>query len=124
MKIQRGMETGRTICAGGLMVLFVLMSGCGTNRSLQADGLPDEEYLVGGGMMINWDAPTTGTAYLVEKTTGRIVETRSMQRGDTYDFSIGSTGQAVEFEKVFGVKLAEARLLLYFEPATTGRSGL
>ena len=106
------------------MVLFVLMSGCSTNRSLQADGLPDEEYLVGGGMMINWDAPTTGTAYLVEKTSGRIVETRSMQRGDTYDFSIGSTGQAAEFEKVFGVKLSEARLLLYFEPATTGRSGL
>ncbi len=124
MGIQRGMEIGRTICTGGLMVLFMLMSGCSTNRSLQADGLPDEEYLVGGGMMINWDAPTTGTAYLVEKTTGRIVETRSMQRGDTYDFSIGSTGQAAEFEKVFGVKLSEARLLLYFEPATTGRSGL
>lgn len=89
-----------------------------------ADGVPGEEYLVGGGVMINWQAPAEGTAYLVEKTSGKIVETRSMKRGDVYDFSIGSAGQAVEFEKVFGVKLSEARLLLYFQPAPAGRSGL
>ncbi len=89
-----------------------------------ADGVPGEEYLVGGGMMINWQAPAEGTAYLVEKTSGKIVETRSMKRGDIYDFSIGSAGQASEFEKVFGVRLSEARLLLYFQPAAADRSGL
>ncbi len=125
MGIKRDMRLGCTICvAGGLMAMFVLLSGCSTSRSLQADGLPGEEYLVGGGMMINWEAPADGTAFLVEKTTGKIVETRSMKRGDTYDFSVGSAGQALEFEKVFGVKLSEARLMLYFEPATSGRSGM
>ncbi len=125
MGIKRDMRLGCTICvAGGLMAMFVLLSGCSTSRSLQADGLPGEEYLVGGGMMINWEAPADGTAFLVEKTTGKIVETRSMKRGDTYDFSVGSAGQALEFEKVFGVKLSEARLMLYFEPATPGHSGM
>lgn len=89
-----------------------------------ADGLPDEEYLVGGGMMINWDAPSEGTAYLVEKTSGKIVETRSMKPGDTYDFSIASSAQALEFEKLFGVRLSEAQLLLYFEPADSKDSRL
>lgn len=125
MGIKRDMRLGCTICvAGGLMAMFVLLSGCSTSRSLQADGLPGEEYLVGGGMMINWEAPADGTAFLVERTTGKIVETRSMKRGDTYDFSVGSAGQALEFEKIFGVKLSEARLMLYFEPATSGHSGM
>jgi hypothetical protein len=117
-------KAGRVFAVGFSLLLALLLSGCSTNRSLQADGLPGEEYLVGGGMMINWEAPAEGTAFLVEKTSGKIVETRSMKKGDTYDFSIGSAGQALEFEKVFGVKLSEARLLLYFEPATSGRSGM
>jgi hypothetical protein len=110
--------------AVGLLSALLLVGGCSTSGSLQADGLPEEEFLVGGGMMINWEAPTDGTAYLVEKSSDKIVETRSMKRGDTFDFSIGSTGQASEFEKVFGVKLSEARLLLYFEPAGSKRSSL
>lgn len=118
------MKAGRVFAVATLLLLTLLLSGCSTNRSLQADGLPGEEYLVGGGMMINWEAPSTGTAYLVEKTSGKIVETRSMQRGDTYDFSIASGGQAMEFERLFGVKLSEARLMLYFEPVTSGRSGM
>lgn len=118
------MKARRLFAVGTVLLLALLLYGCSTNRSLQADGLPDEDYLVGGGMMINWEAPTDGTAFLVEKTSGKIVETRSMKRSDTYDFSIGSAGQALEFEKVFGVKLSEARLMLYFEPATSGRSGM
>jgi hypothetical protein len=119
-----GMKARRVLVIGTVLLLALLLSGCSTSRSLQADGLPGEEYLVGGGMMINWEAPADGTAFLVEKTTGKIVETRSMKRGDTYDFSVGSAGQALEFEKVFGVKLSEARLMLYFEPATPGHSGM
>ena len=112
------------LVACGLMAVSLVLGGCSASRPMLADGVPGEEYLVGGGMMINWQAPAEGTAYLVEKTSGKIVETRSMKRGDIYDFSIGSAGQAVEFEKVFGVKLSEARLLLYFQPAAADRSGL
>ena len=118
------MKAERLFAVGAVLLLALLLSGCSTSRSLQADGLPGEEYLVGGGMMINWEAPADGTAYLVEKTSGKMVETRSMKQGDTYDFSVGSAGQALEFEKVFGIKLSEAHLMLYFEPAASGRSGM
>lgn len=119
-----GTRTSRLLFVGIGLLSALLLGGCRTGGSLQSDGLPAEEYLVGGGMVINWQAPAEGTAYLVEKASGKIVETRSMKRGDTYDFSIASTGQAAEFEKVMGVKLSEARLLLYFEPADAKRSGL
>jgi len=99
------------------MMMFLLLTGCGTSRSLQADGLPGEEYLVGGGMMIDWEAPATGTAYLVEKMAGKIIETRSLNKGDSYSFSVSSGKQAGEFEKMLGVKFSEARFLLYFQPA-------
>ncbi|MDI9430900.1 MAG: hypothetical protein QM570_04185 [Planctomycetota bacterium] len=112
------------LVVGFSLFLALLPGGCRTSRPMLTDGLPGEEYLVGGGVMINWQASAEGTAYLVEKSSGKIVETRSMKRGDIYDFSIGSASQASEFEKVFGVKLSEARLLLYFQPAPAGRSGL
>ena len=82
----------------------------------QADGLPGEEYLVGGGLMIDWEAPEDGTAYLVEKETGKIIETRSLKRGDSYSFSVSSGAQAKEFEEALGIEFSEARFLLYFEP--------
>lgn len=103
--------------AGGLMMTFLMLAGCRTGTALQADGLPGEEYLVGGGMMIDWEAPATGTAYLVEKLSGKIIETRSLDKGDSYSFSISSGKQAAEFEKMLGIKFSEARFLLYFLPA-------
>ena len=100
----------------GLLMLLSL-SGCGTTRQLQADGLPGEEYLVGGGLMIDWEAPADGTAYLVEKETGKIIETRSLKEGDSYGFSVSSGTQAKEFEDVLGIDFSQARFLLYFKPA-------
>jgi hypothetical protein len=100
-------------------VLFVLsfLAGCGTTRPLQADGLPGEEYLVGGGLMIDWEAPQDGTAYLVEKETGKIIETRSLKQGESYSFSASSPLQAQEFEQMLGISFSQARFLLYFKPA-------
>jgi hypothetical protein len=101
---------------GLLASLVLVLVGCRTNQPLEADGLPGEEYLVGGGVMIDWEAPTTGTAYLVEKTSGKIVETRSLNEGDSYTFTVTSGGRAGDFEKMLGVKFGEARFLLYFRP--------
>ena len=99
-----------------LIAIVLAFSGCSTPRYLPADGLPADQYLVGGGLMIDWKAPSEGTAYLVEKTTGRIIETRSMEAGDSFGFSVSSGPQATEFERTLGIKFADARLLLYFKP--------
>ncbi len=115
------MHIGRFPVPGLLALTILMLVGCSTSPLLQPDGLPGEQYLVGGGMMIDWEAPATGTAYLVEKASGKIIETRSLAQGDSYTFSVSSGGQAAEFEKMLGVRFSEARFLLYFQPAgTTG----
>lgn len=114
----RNQSLGTVKCSVvGLLALVALtLAGCSGNRSLQAGGLPDDEYLVGGGMMIDWEAPAAGTAFLVEKTTGKIVETRSLEKGDRFSFSLASGPQLKAFEQAIGINFSEARLLLYFEP--------
>ena len=67
--------------------------------------------------MIEWKAPERGTAYLVEKQTGKIVETRSLEEGEVYSFAATSVVQADDFEQMLGIRFGKARFLLYFEPA-------
>ncbi len=68
-------------------------------------------------MIIEWRAPEPGTVYLVEKQTGKIVETRSLEEGEVYSFAATSVVQADEFEQMLGIRFAKAHFLLYFEPA-------
>lgn len=106
----------RLLAAGVVLLAVLVFAGCRTTRHLQAGGMPGDEYLVGGGLMIEWEAPTDGTAYLVEKETGKIIETRSLAEGETYSFSVSTGVQAQEFEKVLGIDFGQARFLLYFKP--------
>jgi len=96
---------------------ILVAGGCGGNKRPAVVRLPDTPRLVGGGMMIEWRAPERGTAYLVEKQTGKIVETRSLEAGEVYSFAATSVVQADDFEQMLGIRFAKARFLLYFEPA-------
>jgi preprotein translocase subunit SecA len=68
-------------------------------------------------MMIEWKAPEQGTVYLVEKQTGKIIETRSLEEGEVYSFAAKSAVQADEFEQMLGIRFSRAHFQLYFEPA-------
>jgi hypothetical protein len=91
--------------------------GCGAGKPSPVVRLPDAPQMVGGGMMIEWKAPERGTAYLVEKKTNKIIETRSLERDEVYSFAATSVVQADEFEQMLGIRFSRARFLLYFEPA-------
>ena len=91
--------------------------GCGAGKQVPIVRLPDAPQMVGGGMMIAWKAPARGTVYLVEKQTGKIVETRSLEQDEVYSFTATSVVQADEFEQMLGIRFSRARFLLYFEPA-------
>jgi hypothetical protein len=97
---------------GGLAV-----GGCGAGKQAPVVRLPDAPQMVGGGMMIAWKAPERGTVYLVEKQTGKIVETRSLEQDEVYSFAATSVVQADEFEQMLGIRFSRARFLLYFQPA-------
>ena len=98
-------------------VLVLTFTGCASRGRSSVVRLPDAPRLVGGGLMIEWKVPERGTVYLVEKQTGKIVETRSLEEGEVYSFSATSIVQADEFEQMLGIRFSQARFLLYFEPA-------
>ena len=101
------------------LIGITLSGGCGSQKASQVNRLPGDKQLVGGGMMIEWKAPEAGTVYLVEKTTGKIVETRSLDEGEKYSWTVTSVVQAEDLQELLGIKFSKARFLLYFEPART-----
>lgn len=66
----------------GMLALAVALAGCATSN-LQ---LPRGARFVGGGLMVEYTAPTDGTAILIERNSGRIVATESLDEGDTFSF--------------------------------------
>ena len=59
---------------------------------------------------------------MIEKQTGKIVETRSLEEGEVYSFAATSVVQADEFEQMLGIRFSRAHFELYFEPAGAGSS--
>ncbi|MBN1971996.1 MAG: hypothetical protein JW787_00025 [Sedimentisphaerales bacterium] len=66
-------------------------------------------------MEIEWIAPQAGTAYLVEETTYKIVMTKSLDKGEEFEFSPGSV-EPDEAKTIFGVEMSELKFSLYFIP--------
>jgi hypothetical protein len=113
------MTMGRSQVAAAIAGLVMIAAGCRTMGPLQGTDLPRDVRIVGGGFVINWDAPVAGTVYLVERTSGKTIETRSVEEGDTYDFEMSLDDESVvqTFERAFGVPMKQAKLALYFKPA-------
>jgi len=64
----------------GIITLAVVLTGCTTSN------LPRGARLVGGGLSVEYTAPSDGTAILIERTSGRIVASESLVEGDTFTF--------------------------------------
>ena len=69
----------------GFIVLVVAFAGCATSD------LPRGARFVGGGLMVDYEAPTDGTAILIERTSRRIVATESLSEGGNFTFGPGSS---------------------------------
>lgn len=120
MKKMSCLRVAVPVVALSLLVGVLFLSGCGPKKQPPVVRLPDTPRLVGGGMMIEWKAPEPGTAYLIERQTGKIIETRSLPAGGVFTFTATSIVQADEFEQMLGIRFSQARFLLYFEPADQG----
>lgn len=108
--------SGRGAMAVVVAGLALIATGCVATQDYAVPGLPHNLEVVGGGLTINWKAPTAGTAYLVEKTSGKIIETESLDEGEVFEFEIDPEEPAT-FEKAVGVPLPNARIVLLFKPA-------
>ena len=81
--------------------------GCTTPK-----GLPSGAQLVGGGLQIDYEAPTDGTVILVEKVTGRMVATESLSSGSDFTFGPNSGVWAELLLTLFGVPSSDGELTL------------
>jgi hypothetical protein len=69
----------------GIIALGVTLVSCATSN------LPRGACLVGGGLDIRYNAPAAGTVILIERTSGRIVATKSLEaKGAEFYFSPSS----------------------------------
>lgn len=103
-----------------VVVVFVgilVFAGCHSEERIRPAYLSGESRLVGGGLKIQWRAPEPGTVYLVEKKTGKLVQTFTLEAGETYDFAVESVVDAEELEDLIGASMAKSQFLLYFKPA-------
>lgn len=118
------MVWGRRVRGTGMMisaivVLMMTSAGCSTTMLSGGADLPSNTQIVGGGFRIYWEAPAPGTVYLVEKTSGKILETESLDGGASYEFDMDLSDEGVvgAFERIIGDDAKKARLVLYFKPA-------
>ncbi len=93
------------------------LAGCAAEKQFHPAYLSDDSRVVGGGVLIEWKAPEPGTAYLVEKGTGKLVQTVSLDSGQTYEFAVKSVVEAQDLENLIGTDVREAEFLLYFKPS-------
>jgi hypothetical protein len=106
----------------GFLALGVAIAGCATPN------LPRGARLVGGGLMVEYTAPTDGTAILMERTSGRMVATESLGEGDTFLFHPEQGGASEVLMGLFAIPQAvpegsmmtmptNTQFQLYFVPA-------
>ena len=101
---------------------ILAMAGCHSQEQYRPAYLSDTSRLVGGGLKIQWEAPEPGTVYLVEKRTGKLVQTFTLKTGESYEFAVESMVDADELEQLIGINMDKAQFLLYFKPASRGRA--
>jgi hypothetical protein len=112
-------QTARAVVS---LALLLGLAGCSSTGFLSrgpltASGLPRKQYLVGGGMHIEYVAPSDGRLYWAEETTQRILAMKSVKAEEKTEF--GADDLATEaIKKKLGVDLKDARFSLYFVPDT------
>lgn len=95
----------------------IALVGCHSEEGFRPEYLAGESRLVGGGFKIEWQAPGSGTVYLVEERTGKLVQTVTLGEGEIFEFAIESVVDADDLETLLGIDIDKAQLLLYFRPA-------
>jgi hypothetical protein len=110
------MDVRNRAVAAAMFVGIVALAGCSSEERFRPDYLSSESRLVGGGLVIKWEAPEPGTAYLVEKRTGKLIQTVTLEAGQPYEFEVRSVVDADDLETLLGISVANAQFLLYFKP--------
>ena len=79
------------------------------------DAVPASHFLVGGGYRIDFVAPEPGVLYLVESSLRRMVETKTVDTGQRYNFSYR------DVKDLPGLQKSNTKFQLFFIPHRNAR---
>jgi hypothetical protein len=105
-----------------ITVLALVLGGCvtvGSGSAFDKDGLPKQQYYVGGGFNIDYMAFQPGTFYIIEKNTKKFLVVESGDEGEYFVNSIDLTeDNTLKQLKSLGIDPANVELSFYFIPAS------
>jgi hypothetical protein len=101
-----------------VILSLIGLSGCQTNSKMDVinGGLPKQQYLVGGGFTIEYTAPCDGIAYVVEKNSNKIAQTKSLEKGERF-MQQAATLDEENSKRLYNQSVSELRFQLYFVPS-------
>lgn len=120
---------GRLISMAGAVAL--LASGCMSRNTPEPEpiaetpvnifdfeGLPSQDFYVGGGFIIRYRAHESGILYISEDHAGRLLGTISMTAGEKYEivYDINDVDM-VKNMKAVGIDPEKALIKVYFVPS-------
>lgn len=113
------MKSNYTVVTIACVSMLLSLAGCSTLSTsggpFTKNGIPHSRYLVGGGFSVEYIAPADGTAYWVEETTQKILETKSLNSGDKAEFG-GASPDPDSVKQILGIDIKDAKFTLYFVP--------
>jgi hypothetical protein len=100
----------------GCRTLTLPRMGPRTN-TLGHDGIPEQEYLVGGGYKIIYRAHVDGVLYLADQNSRRLLATVSLQAGERHimEYDVHDERLAGNLDAL-GIDPKQAAFQLYFVP--------
>ena len=94
-------------------LLIVIVGCCNIHKtSVFEDGMPSERYLAGGGLNINYTAPSNGTAYVIDASSKKYIITKPLKENHLFTFEVPDTALFTEL----GLDVSQVSIKLYFVP--------
>ena len=97
-------------------VLTIFMCGC-SNENRCAKLHLNNQYLVGGGFMIKYQAPVNGTAIYIDAASCKHIATETLLAGETFEMNLPMDDpEELDKLKVVGLDVTKLDPRLYFVP--------
>ena len=104
-----------------ITISALVLGGCATtgmSSAFDKDGLPKQQYYVGGGAVIYYRAPgVPGTVYVVEENSRTLIATESLDKDKYFRLNFDTSDDDVQkVLKAMGMDPLNLKFSLYFVP--------
>ena len=116
----------RILKLGIAVALLTGLTGCQSLRPesvitaepvFDYDGMPHNQYMVGGGYVIHYRAPVAGDLYIADNYSKKLLATVSLQKGQLHPFDYDMADNTViQNMTACGINPASAAIKVYFVP--------